>query len=193
VAVRAAGATAAPAPPFPARKSAASCYDEACIAQVRGVPGGIGRDSVGGEIMNRIMMMRALACATLVSSSIVCAQQQVPAAAGDSVQVKISKNYAATEPYKLAPQEFGAYAQPYLLETGLVLTFEQQRQRYFTQVRNEARVEIFPLAAGVFSSADGTLFVFRDGGDSIAVSHLERLPFAGHARIDPQRVYLAGR
>ncbi|HJV03259.1 MAG TPA: hypothetical protein VJ752_22170 [Burkholderiaceae bacterium] len=136
-------------------------------------------------------MIVALACVLLASPAV--AQQQTPAAAGDGVQVRISKNATASVPYKLAPQEFGAYAQPYLLETGLVLTFEQRRQRYFTQVRNEARVEIFPLAAGVFTSGDGTLFVFRDGGDTLAVSHLERMPFAQHARIDPGRVYVAAR
>jgi hypothetical protein len=141
--------------------------------------------------MNSITMTGVLGCVMLASPAVAGAQE--PAAAGDGAQVRISKNYAATEPYKLAPQEFSAYAQPYLLETGLVLTFEQRRHRYFTQLRNEARVEIFPLAAGVFSSENGTLFVFRDAGDSIAVSHMERLPFAGHARFDPQRVYLAGR
>ncbi|MBA5606452.1 hypothetical protein H3H36_13930 [Duganella sp. FT3S] len=137
------------------------------------------------------MMSIALACGMLASPAI--AQQQAPAVAGDSAQVRISKNVAATTPYHLAPQEFGAYAQPYLLETGLVLTFEQRRHRYYTQIRNEAKVEIFPLAAGVFTSADGTLFVFRDGGDTIAVSHLERMPFAQQARVTPGRVYLASR
>lgn len=141
--------------------------------------------------MNRITRIAVLAGVMVASPAI--AGPQEPAAAGDGVQVRISKNYAATEPYKLAPQEFSAYAQPYLLETGLVLTFEQRRHRYFTQLRNEARVEIFPLAAGVFSSENGTLFVFRDEGDSVAVSHMDRLPFAGHARFDPQRVYVAGR
>lgn len=141
--------------------------------------------------MHAKIITGALAGALLAGPAI--AQQSTPAVAGDSVQVRISKNVTATEPYKLAPQEFGAYAQPYLLETGLVLTFEQRRHRYFTKIRNEARVEIFPMAEGVFSSADGTLFVFHDGGDTIAVSHLERMPFAQHARIDPGRVYVAAR
>ena len=74
-----------------------------------------------------------------------------------------------------------------------MLTFERPRHRYFTQLRNVARVEIFPLAAVVFSSDNGTLFVFRDEGYSVAVSHMDSLPFAGHARFDPQRVYVAGR
>lgn len=141
--------------------------------------------------MHAKIITGALACVLLAGPAI--AQQPTPAVADDGVQVRISKNVTATEPYKLAPQEFGAYAQPYLLETGLVLTFEQRRHRYFTQVRNEAKVEIFPLAAGVFTSGDGTLFVFRDGGDTIAVSHLERMPFAQHARIEPGRVYMAAR
>lgn len=141
--------------------------------------------------MQRKWMMGALA--GIMWASLAIAQQQAPVVAGDSVQVRIGKHYTATAPYQLAPQEFGAYAQPYLLETGLVLTFEQKRHRYFTQVRNETKVEIFPLAAGVFTSEDGTLFVFRDGGDSIAVSHLERMPFAHHAGITPGRVYVASR
>lgn len=136
----------------------------------------------------------ALAIVVLASPSNIHAQDApTTVQSGDGVQVKISKSQVAPAPYFLAPQEFSAYAQPYLLESGLVLMFEQRARRYYTQLRGEARVEIFPLAAGVFVSGNGTMFVFRDDGDRIAVSHLERLPFAGNQLISPDRVYASLR
>ncbi|MFA9217642.1 MAG: hypothetical protein ACEQSK_11125 [Sphingomonadaceae bacterium] len=142
----------------------------------------------------RTMIVCALAVLAYASPSIVAAQNK-PAvtASGDAIQVTISKQSAATTPYVLAPQEFSSYAQPYLLETGMVLSFEQRARHYYARLRNEARVEIFPLAEGVFASVNGTQFVFRDEGDSIAISHLERLPFAAVQGLAPGRLYLAAR
>ncbi len=139
------------------------------------------------------MIICALAVLAFASPSIATAQEVPVQSTGDSIQVKIGKNPVATTPYVLAPQEFNTYVQPYLLESGMVLTFEQRSHRYFTRMRNEPKVEIFPLAAGVFASANGTLFVFRDEGDTIAVSHMERLPFAGNHLVDTERVYVAQR
>jgi hypothetical protein len=139
------------------------------------------------------LIICALAVLALASPTIAAAQQAPAQASADNIQIKIGKESAVTKPYVLAPQEFSTYVQPYQLETGMVLTFEQRSHRYFTRVRNEPKVEIFPLAEGVFASANGTLFVFRDEGDTIAVSHMERLPFAGNSLIDPERVYTAMR
>ncbi len=140
------------------------------------------------------MMGSALAVLAVAGPAIAAAQlAPAPAAGASNIQVTIGKHSLASTPYVLAPQEFSNYAQPYRLESGLVLTFEQRSHRYFTRMRNEAKVEIFPQAEGVFTAADGTLFVFRNGGESIAVSHLERLPFAGNVLIDPQRIYAATR
>ena len=139
------------------------------------------------------MIFCALAVLAFASPSIAAAQEAPVQTSGDNIQVKIGKNAAATTPNVLAPQEFSTYVQPYQLESGMVLTFEQRSRRYFTRMHNEPKVEIFPLAAGVFASANGTLFVFRDEGDTIAVSHLERLPFAGNHLIDTERVYVAQR
>jgi hypothetical protein len=135
----------------------------------------------------------ALAVLALSSSAIAAQEAPAPAAGASNIQVRIVKSTVATTPYVLAPREFSAYAQPYQLETGMVLTFEQRSNRYFTHLRNEPRVEIFPLAQGVFRSADGTLFVFRDEGDTLSVSHMEQLPFAGNHLIDPEQVYTAAR
>jgi len=136
------------------------------------------------------LILSALAVLAFAGPTIALAEEQasVPAQAGE-IQVKILKNEAITQRYVLAPQEFRSYTQPYQMETGMVLTFEEQHHRYFTRLRNEPKVEIFPLASGVFQSANGTLFVFRDEGDSIAVSHMERLPFAGFSLLDPDRIY----
>ena len=139
-------------------------------------------------------LLCALAVLALASLSIAAAQDMPAPAAGDTnIQVTIGKNTVATEPYVLAPQEFSTYAQPYQMENGMVLSFEQRSHRYFARMRNEPKVEIFPLAAGVFGAGNGTLFVFRDEGDSLAVSHMERLPFAGLGMIDPNRVYASIR
>lgn len=137
-------------------------------------------------------MSRRLLCvlAVLAFAAPVIARAQ----AGGEIQVKILKHESDPPArYVLAPQEFRSYAQHYLLETGMVLVFEEHHHRYFTRLHNEPKVEIFPLAAGVFRSANGTLFVFRDEGDSVAVSHMERLPFAGLARLQPGQVYASLR
>jgi hypothetical protein len=141
------------------------------------------------------LLLSALAVLAFAGPTIALAQQGAPVAApAGEIQVKIIKHEAASVArYVLAPQEFRSYAQQYLLETGMVLNFEEQHHRYFTRLRNEPKVEIFPLAQGVFQSVNGTLFVFRDEGDSIAVSHMERLPFAGFGLLDPARVYAALR
>lgn len=134
------------------------------------------------------LLLSAVAVLAFAGPAIALAQQ-----AGE-IQVKIVKHEAGpVARYVLAPQEFRSYAQHYLMETGMVLAFEEHHHRYFTRLHNEPKVEIFPLAEGVFQSANGTLFVFRDEGDSLAVSHMERLPFARVGLLDPARVYLAQR
>lgn len=133
--------------------------------------------------MNHIVL-KVLALAVLASVSAVAAAQD-----GATVPVPAK----AQPSYRLAPQEFYSYEQRYLLENGAALQMSQKRHRYYTQLHNQQPVEIHPLAPGVFVSAQGTRLEFRDEGDTIAVTHLDRLPYAGAPIFDKDRTYLARR
>ncbi|MES2261069.1 MAG: hypothetical protein V4724_21345 [Pseudomonadota bacterium] len=117
------------------------------------------------------------------------APAEEPAIMTESIQIKAS---AATA-YRLAPQEFDQYAHPYLLDNGIVLQFHQRRRQAYTQLYNEAPVELFPLAPGKFVTALGATIEFKDDGDTIAVTHLDRMPYSGTNPISPDRVYSASR
>lgn len=107
-------------------------------------------------------------------------------------QVQISRTNAAPA-YRLAPQEFASYARPYLLDNGIVIHFFQRRRQYYTQMYNEAPVEIFPQAEGKFTTALGAKVEFSDEGDTIVLTHLDRMPYSGVVPISPERVYIASR
>ena len=133
--------------------------------------------------MNHVIL-RVLALAVLAGVSTVAAAQE-----GATVQVP-----AKVQPsYHLAPQEFYNYEQRYLLDNGLALQMSEKRHRYYTQLHNQQPVEVYPVAPGVFVSALGTRLEFRDEGDMIVITHLDRLPYAGTLNIDKDRIYLVRR
>lgn len=107
-------------------------------------------------------------------------------------QVQISRATAAPA-YRLAPQEFDSYARPYLLDNGIVIHFFQRRRQYFTQMYHEAPVELLPQAPGKFTTAQGATVEFMDEGDTIAVTHLDRIPYTGLVPVSSDRVYIASR
>lgn len=107
-------------------------------------------------------------------------------------QVQISRATAAPA-YRLAPQEFDSYARPYLLDNGIVIHFFQRRRQYFTQMYHEAPVELLPQAPGKFTTAQGAQVEFMDEGDTIAVTHLDRIPYTGLVPVSSDRVYIASR
>lgn len=131
----------------------------------------------------------ALAC--LVTS--VFAQQPPAPGAPERSQETVQVSAKAIPAYRLAPQEFYAYEQRYILENGMVLSFHEKRRHYYVQYKDETPLEIFPMAEGVFMSASGSRMEFMEEGDKIAISHLELLPYAGGPAIDPARVYIARR
>jgi hypothetical protein len=131
--------------------------------------------------------LKVLTAAVLVTLSTVAAAQE-PAV---TESVKISARQDAA--YRLAPQEFYAYEQRYLLTNGLSLSLQEKRHHYFTQLYNQQPVEIYPVAPGVFVTAQGTRLEFDDEGDTIAITHLDRLPYAGTLTIQTDQVYLARR
>ena len=111
---------------------------------------------------------------------------------GAAPQVQITRANAAPA-YRLAPQEFDSYAHPYLLDNGIVIHFFQRRRQYFTQMYNEAPVELFPQGPGQFTTAHGAKVEFMEEGDTIAVTHLDRIPYTGLLPVSPDRVYIASR
>ncbi len=118
------------------------------------------------------------------------AQEATAAGAGPQVQINRANGAAA---YRLAPQEFDQYARPYLLENGIVIHFFQRRRQFFTQMYNEVPVELFPQAPGKFTTAQGAKVEFTDDGDTIALIHLDRMPYTAGAPAAADRVYIARR
>lgn len=134
----------------------------------------------------------AMAAALLAGCwSTALAQQQATESSAPP-QVQISRATAAPA-YRLAPQEFDSYARPYLLDNGIVIHFFQRRRQFFTQMYHEAPVELFPQAPGKFTTAQGAKVEFMDEGDTIAVTHLDRIPYTGLVPVSSDRVYIASR
>lgn len=113
-----------------------------------------------------------LAAIALAAMSSAYAAPQVLGDKADSVQI------SAASQYKLAPSEFKDYEIPYRLEGGKVLKFTQDFNLYYTQIKGEPKARIYPRGPGVFMTAAGARIEFRDGGETVAVTNLERLPMA---------------
>ncbi|WP_157201568.1 hypothetical protein [Massilia sp. Root418] len=97
-----------------------------------------------------------------------------PQAAGDksdSVQIKRAS-------YKLSPSEFSDYAHLFVLSNGAKIKFTNSVNRYYAELPGEGRTEMYPQAPGVFKTAAGTRFEFRQEGEVVAIDQLERLPMA---------------
>lgn len=114
----------------------------------------------------------AAAAIALAASATAYAAPQTPVAADESVQI------TGKTQYKLAPNEFDDYEYAYQLENGQVLKFSQRVTTFYTQLRGEPKTQIFARAPGVFMTAAGARIEFRDAGETVAVSNLERLPMA---------------
>lgn len=132
--------------------------------------------------MKTIVLASVLAIAAVSASA---APQSEPAAS-DTVQIR------AKAAYRLSPQDFNDYAATYQLETGHQVKFTQGLHRYFAALRGEAKVEIYPVARGVFVSDNGARIVFSDSGDTLLISHPELLP-AGVALAPSARPLTAQR
>jgi hypothetical protein len=96
-------------------------------------------------------------------------------AADTSVHIK-----ATPGGYHMMQEEFHDYKKSYQLTNGQVVEFSQRVAHYYTQLDHGVRVEIFPVAKGVFVTDAGTRIEFRDEAESIAISNFEKLPLAGH-------------
>ena len=125
--------------------------------------------------MKQSLITAVAAVALLGLSTIQAAQSADPASQSVQVSGKAS--------YKLAPQEFVDYAHSYILETGHTLKLRQQVNRYYAQLKGEPEVEIYPQEAGAFVSQSGATLAFKDDGDTVIVTSLNRLQIAS---IEPQ-------
>ena len=80
--------------------------------------------------------------------------------------------------YKLAPHEFDAYAGSYRFDSGETLKVWQQGTRYYSQLKNQARHELMPTAAGNFIATSGARIEFSEDGNTVAVSQFNKLMVA---------------
>ena len=115
-------------------------------------------------------VFRALVCATaILAASGAAADPQVIGDQNDAVQIK------APGKYQVAPAEFDEYAYAYALDNGSKIKFTQRVARYFAQLDHDSRVELLPLAPGVFMTASGARVQFSDEGDTVTIRNYERL------------------
>jgi hypothetical protein len=80
--------------------------------------------------------------------------------------------------YKLAPHEFDTYVGSYRFDSGDTLKVWQQGTRYYSQLKNQARHELMPTAAGNFVATSGAKIAFSEDGNTVAVSQFDKLMVA---------------
>jgi hypothetical protein len=118
------------------------------------------------KMMKKLMMLSAVA-ALMLGGSAYAADANDP-----TVQIKGQASY------KLAPDEFNAYASAYSLSNGGAIKFTRTGSRYWAQLKGGDRVELFAAQQGVFMTAAGSRISFQDEGDSLAIDNYELLPMA---------------
>lgn len=98
----------------------------------------------------------------------------LPAAHADDTSVQIKGGVSRLH---LLQGDFAAYRNAYQLTNGQVLTFSQRMTRYYAQLDDGQRQEIFPIAPDKFVTAAGTRFEFADA-ENVGVANFARLPMA---------------
>ena len=99
----------------------------------------------------------------------------LPAAHADDASVQIKGGLSR---YHMLQGDFADYKNSYQLTNGQVLTFSQRMTRYYAQLDDGARVEIFPVAQDKFITAAGTRFEFSDAAENVGVANFARMPLA---------------
>ena len=121
--------------------------------------------------MKRTFVAMAATAALSFLAAGAAAGPQVIGDKADSVQIKRAG-------YKLSPSEFNDYAHLFMLSNGTKIKFTNSVNRYYAELPGDGRVEMYPQAPGVFKTAAGTRFEFREEGELVAIDNLERLPMA---------------
>ncbi|MYN17253.1 gel scht [Rugamonas sp. FT107W] len=99
----------------------------------------------------------------------------MPAAHADDASVQIKGGISRLH---LLQGDFANFKNAYQLTNGQILTFSQRMARYYTQLDDGQRVEIYAIAPDKFVTANGTRFEFSDVGESVGVANFARLPQA---------------
>jgi opacity protein-like surface antigen len=118
-------------------------------------------------MMKKMMMLSAVAALMLAGSAM--------AAGPDDPTVQIKAPEAS---YKLYKGDFDDFAHHYALSNDKYIRFTQSGRHYWARLKNEERVELYPIAANVFLTAAGTRVEFRDQGEQVVIDNFERLPMA---------------
>jgi hypothetical protein len=98
----------------------------------------------------------------------------------------------AARSYKLAPDEFKAYAAIYTLANGRSVQFSRNFHHYYVELRGEEAAELYAVAPAVFVTAAGARIEFLSDGAGVRIEHYERLPMAV-ALAEREVVMVAGR
>jgi hypothetical protein len=86
----------------------------------------------------------------------------------------------ASGDYKLGAGEFDDYAFSYGLSNGQKIKFTRTGgQRFYAQLRNEPREQMYALSKGVFVTAAGARVEFAEDGDLVTIDNFERMSMAG--------------
>lgn len=99
-----------------------------------------------------------------------------------SVQVtaQASAQAKAAHGYHLMQEDFHDFKNTYQLSNGQKIAFSQRMARFYTQLNGGDRVEIFAVSPTVFVTDAGTRIEFREGGDAVGISNVEKLPLAAY-------------
>jgi len=98
----------------------------------------------------------------------------IPAAHAGDASVRVNGGISRLH---LLQGDFADYRNAYQLSNGQVLTFSERMSRYYAQLDDGQRVEIFPVARDKFVTATGTRFEFSDA-ENVGVANFARLPLA---------------
>ena len=114
-----------------------------------------------------LMMMTAVA-ALMLGGSAVAAGPDDP-----TVQIK-----APEATYRMYKGDFDDFAHHYALSNDKYIRFTQSGRHYWARLKNEERVQLYPIAPNVFLTAAGTRVEFRDQGEQVVIDNFERLPMS---------------
>jgi hypothetical protein len=125
------------------------------------------------QLMNakKLVVMAVLLSASMMSNAQTL-EEAVDPAPGEAVQ---SVTVVGKAEYKLAPQEFSSYEYTYTLTSGEKIVFTRRINRYYGRIAGKNTdgplLELSPLQAGKFATADGALIEFQEEGEAVLVTN----------------------
>jgi hypothetical protein len=107
-----------------------------------------------------------------LAAALVLTSMSAAHAQDHSVQIK------SAHTYHLAAEDFHDFKKTYLLENGDQLAFSARMNRFYTQLGDGERTQIYPVSRTVFVTDGGARIEFRDQGETVAVANAEKLSLA---------------